>query len=82
MNTLTCSDCKAQLLFECPGCSGTNYPPRSPRIPFGHLYRISLGADHPSARRAWDSGGAVFAYGPAPYEGHRGDIEYKNLYSE
>lgn len=49
------------------------------RVPFGHLYRISLGADHIAAQRPWASG-SVFAFGPAPFEGHRGDIEYKNLY--
>lgn len=58
-----------------------NAPAPAP-VPFGHLYRISLGADHPSAKRPWNSGGAVFGYGPAPYEGHRGDIEYLNLYAK
>lgn len=37
-----CGDCSTPLLYECIGCSATNYPPRTPAAPGIDLSQIKL----------------------------------------
>lgn len=58
------------------------------QVPFGHVYRVVVDAEHPSAKREWVGPGVVFELGAARSEGvshigagARGCIQRMNLYA-
>lgn len=50
-------------------------------VPFGHIFRVVAGKDHPSAKRPWSKLDAAFDLGPALTDGVRNNIQYLNLYT-